>query len=498
MSRVNGFSALEDRLKAMENLLKQSQRAPELGDDQILVQASDSSQAGSNESPTFTIDTASPESRRPFEFAPQDQAIQLAQGYLACCNTMMPTFNTGKMLRRMQREWPPDKDADLTWWTTMAIALSFAHRLRAMSDNSGAEYDNREASKYLSEVLDVAPRLAFAKPSVDTAEVLLALTAVMRGSATPETARMFTACAIHVLQELDAHNINSEVYASLTNSQASDLARAWWVAYIHDKNIAILGGKPPIAHEQDVNRPPPQWADVEGFGFVRSLDGSAEANFQVISHRLAVISSQVYTRTMSPNAEVTPAGMTAAQTALNPLLEGWKARLPFVFKPEALVGRWPKHCVIFLAMLHFQYFQTLLQLNRELSTDPLKVLVVNGGLDLVNQLKAHPFSLSPAVVEAARDGLRLASLTPKGTLQHVWSVSYRRSIECMLIVRPGSFSITAYVPLCRCWSMPLCGRWTRDYQKISSRSTNGFKSSTPSQVRASVLICFRNGSSYWT
>lgn len=404
----------------METLLKQSQRTPDQTEDQILAQTSDISQAGSNESPTFTIDTASPESRRPFEFAPQQEAIQLAQGYLACCNTMMPTFNTGKMLRRMQSDWPPDKEADLAWWTTMAVALSFAHRLRAMSDNSGAEYDNREASKYLSEVLDVAPRLAFAKPSVDNAEVLLALVAVMRGSATPETARMFTACAVHVLQELGAHDVNSEAHKALTPSQAADLSRAWWVAYIHDKNIAILSGQPPVAHEQDINRPPPQWADVEGFAFVRSLDGSGEANFLVIAHRLAVITGQVYNRTLSPNADVSPTGMQAAQAALNPLLEGWKNRLPLVFKPECLLGQWPKHAVIFLALLHFQYFQTLVQLNRELCSEDLKPIVVNGRFDLVDSLKTYPFSQSPVVVDAARDGLRLASLIPKGTLQHVW------------------------------------------------------------------------------
>ena len=401
----------------MEALIRRSQGGEDLETGQQPEQSIEPIPFSSDSSPTMSPDTELDDRSRPFQFMSKDQALHLVQGFLSSCNLMIPIWNSEHLLQRMQQDWPPDKDTDLVWWTTTLIALSYSYRLRAMMYPSGAEIDNKEASRFLSEAMEVAPRLAYRKPSLDAAQVLLAIASVMRGSATPETARMFTASAVQMLQELDAHE--DDKLDRVLEDSPTERGRVWWIAYIHDKSIAEMTSKPPIIDDRYISRPPPRWQDVEGFGMVRSTDGLSEANFLVIGYRLAVLMSEVHYRTQSPTSDLTPEGLQASQTALNPLFDTWRNSLPFIFKPS-LVGLWPEHAVIYMILLHFQYFHTLLRLNREPPTRPLHAIAAGAPAVLRDNICACPYSIAPFVVNAARDALSLASLMPKGNLQHVW------------------------------------------------------------------------------
>jgi hypothetical protein len=411
----NDLTALEDRLKDMETLLRHSQDSQAARDDLPVEHVNRTSPLESNSSLTSATPSENSVVQDQFSFPPHDVAMRLGHGFLATCNMMFPIFTPEKVLRRMKQDWPPNKRDDLVWHTTVMIILGFAHRLQAISNPAEADTENEEATRYLTEALDVAPMLSYSKPSLETAQVLLGVASMLRTTAMPDPARMFVSSSVRILQDLDAHK---EPDSKSPNPQLRDeLGRVFWVAYIQDKNLALHTGKPPVLYEEDISRQPLAYS--ESWGIVRSLDHTFRVDFFVAAHRLAAIQGLIWSRVQSATARKTRLDLLKAQSELNPLLAAWKNDFPFEFKREALIGRWPKHSILYIIMLHFQYFQSLLELNKE-PEESTNEGPLSGDFEPARSLHSHTYSTAPHVIEAARDALDLASLAPRGNFAHVW------------------------------------------------------------------------------
>ncbi|KAK5168971.1 uncharacterized protein LTR77_006280 [Saxophila tyrrhenica] len=437
--RGDGLLALEDRLKDMEALLRRQNGIALETEAQPQAPQIPPTPSSSKQSHSPFDACALVSNDGPFNFEPKDRAIRLTQGTMAACNRAFPVWNATRVLKRMETDWPPDKRSDLVWWTNGLVVLCHAHRLRAMSEPSGAEADNREACRYLTEALTVAPSLPYGKPSLDAAQVLLAIATVMRGTPMAESARMFVSSAAHILQNLDAHM--EESADSPHYSDRDDRARVFSIAYVLDKNFSLVSGKPPLFHEQDISRLPLSNANVEGFALIQSLDGLREVNFLVALHRLAAIQGQLWNRLQSATASPAPSALIAAQNEVNALLLSWRTSLPFSFKPKDLVGQWPKYCIISIVVLHFQYFQTLVAVNKKPALAEACTAPLYSNCPTATALKSYTFSTESFVVSAAREAFDLASLIPMGNFQHVW-LYFEHSVSAVLtllvngIVRP--------------------------------------------------------------
>ena len=354
------------------------------------------------------------------QFPAKHHATALVLGYFASYNHMFPIWCKREFMARMKEEYPPDKHVDSVWWSAVVVVLCFAHRLRAMSNVLQAETENHEACRYLQEALDMAPKLAFARASIGSAQVLLGLASILRGTAMPDQAPMLVAVAIRMLQDL---NVHKQPAAGSSSRDHKISERTFWFAYIMDKDISLQSRKPPVLHEEDIGLGPLAHLEEDGIGTVRSLDSSMEFNLFKVARDLACIQGHVWTRIHSVAATVDRRTLEAAQAELNPVLATWKNSLPFHFKADDLVGRWPKHAVLHIVILHFRYFQTLVELNREPpmgddTDDDMNPL--NGNCPIAKSLPSYPHSTSTIAVEAARDALDLAALTPRGNFQNVW------------------------------------------------------------------------------
>lgn len=353
-----------------------------------------------------------------FEFPSKEEASKLAQGYFNSCNHLTPIFSKDKFLRRLEIEYPPSMNKDYAWWTTVVTILCYAHRLRAMSNPAEADIENNLACPYMKHLLDMAPKLSYGPASIESAQVLLGIAMILRGSAMPDLSPMLVAVAIRMLQTLDAHK--AEAPDGPYYATRKERERTFWVAYILDKDIALLTRKPPVLSDLDVTRPPPLERNEDQVGIVRSLDSYFEINLFRASQRLASIQSRVWERTLSGGAVLTRQALQVAQTELNPALAAWKADLPFRFHKDDLVGRWPKYAIIHVVVMHFRYFHTLVELNKEPPMDKDDMNPLNGDCPVARSLPSYPHSTALIAVEAARDALDLASLTPRGNFQNVW------------------------------------------------------------------------------
>lgn len=353
-----------------------------------------------------------------FQFPPKDEAVRLAQGYFASCNHLFPIFPRQKFLSCMEVNYPPNKQSNPIWWCSVLTVLCYAHRLRAMSDPIQADVENLKACPYIQKLLDMAPKLSYGQPSIESAQVLLGMASILRGTPMPDLVPMLVSVAVRMLQTLDAHK--EETPDSPYYADRKDRERTFWVAYILDRDIALTTRKPPVLSELDISRPPLLSHTEDQVGEVRSIDSCFDVNLFRASQTLASIQARVWNRTLSPGASTSPAALQAAQAELNPVLAAWKQELPFKFKSEDLVGRWPKYAIIQIVVLHFRYFHTLVDLNKEpaMETDDMKLL--NGNCPVAKSLPSYPHSTALVAVEAARDALDLASLTPRGNFQNVW------------------------------------------------------------------------------
>ena len=416
------LAALEERMKQMETLLQRSQDNHVIDDNsssQDLIERSVTKREMATTFSTYPINvTGNGKGSVDFHFPPKDEAIRLAQGYLATSNHIMPIFSGEEFMQRIKREYPPDRHDELLWWSSVSAVLCAAHRLRAMSSPAQAETENIQACRYLRELMEVAPRLTFLKPSLPSAQVLLVLASVLRGTPMPDSAPMLVAVAIRMLQDLDAHREEQQDSSSYTERR--ERGRAFWAAYILDKDIALTTRKPPVLSEPDITRLGPLDREEDGVGMIRSLDYYFETNLFAISQRLAVIQGQVWQRIYSAGTIANRSSLLMAQNELNPVLAAWKSSLEFGFKQVDLVGRWPKHAIVHIVVLHFRYFHTLVELNREPPMNKDEINPLSGDCPVAKSLPSYPHSTAPIAVDAARDALDLASLTPRGNFQNVW------------------------------------------------------------------------------
>lgn len=355
------------------------------------------------------------EKMRKASFPPQEEAIHLAQGYFASHNHTFPIFSRERILQRMRNDYPPQKKDDFVWWTTVLVVLTFAHRLRAMSTPALADAENERACPFLGQMLDAAPKLTYMKPSLEAAQVLLATAAILRGTAMPDHVPMLTSAAVRMLQCNNVHL--EEEPDSPESARRTERMHTFWVAYIMDKDSALQFRKPPVLHEQDIGRIPLS-REVLREGLVFSLDSYLEANLFVISQGLARIQGEVWSLIYAGTTAKTRDALEGAQEVLNPRLAAWKDSLPFRFRSEDLVGKWPKHAIVNIVTLHFRYFHTLVELNKEPPFEPGHPL--RGDCPLSKSLPDWPHSTSLLAVEAARNALDLAALTPRGNFQNVW------------------------------------------------------------------------------
>jgi hypothetical protein len=424
-SRGKYLAALEERMMKMESLLQRSNDSQQNGkestdeDDDSLP-----SPATMETLSTMFLNARSPPTKAEimaapkFQFPPKDEASRLAQGYFASCNHLTPIFSKDKFMRRLEVLYPPNKQKDYTWWTTVVAVLCYAHRLRAMSTPAQADEENNLACPYMKQLLDMVPKLSYGPPSIESAQVLLGVASILRGSAMPDLAPMLVSVAIRMLQTLDAHKV--EAPDGPYYHARKERERTFWVAYILDKDIALLTRKPPVLSELDISRPPPLDRNDDRVGTVMSFDSCFDINLFRAAQRLASIQARVWERTLSGSASMTRPALQAAQNELNPVIAAWKAELPFKFKQEDLVGRWPKHAIVHIVVLHFRYFHTLVELNKEPPMEKDDMSPLNGNCPVAKSLPSHPHSTALVAVEAARDALDLASLTPRGNFQNVW------------------------------------------------------------------------------
>lgn len=348
----------------------------------------------------------------------KEQAMRLSYGYFLTFNHLYPIFSKDRFFQRMENEYPPDKQKDTAWWNTVIVVLCFAHRLRGMSTPGQAEAENEEACRYLRVALDSAPRVTYEQPSVNNAQVLLATAATLQGTKISHPSSMLIAATIRMLQQLNAHNV--DIADAVDISERRELERLFWAAYILDKDDAFRTGNSPLLQIRDIGRTPSATSD-DGVGLVKSLDLESEVDIFEAQIALALIQGEVWSRVLASGAKMDETSVEVARNNLNTALHDWKTELPFEFKRESLVGHWPKYAIVHMVVLHFRYFQTLVELNRVPSMDKEELRATLGDdCPVAKLLPLYSHSTETVTVDAARNALDLASLTPRGNFQIVW------------------------------------------------------------------------------
>ena len=419
------LAALEERMKSMETLLKQSnEKSPDNVEtppsfySTVTPPAILQEQAKTMKCKLPGWATDGSHLTKP-QFPSKDQAIRLAQGYFACSDHSFPIFAKDAFFLRMNTQYPPEQHTDPVWRSTVLAVLCYAHRLRAMSTPLEADAENDEACWYMMPALDLVPQLTYGKPSVARAQVLLCIASILRGTAMPEAAPMLVSAAIRMLQCLGIHR--EDPLEKFSPAERRERECLFWCAYILDKDIALQTGRPPVLYEQDISRRPPSEYHDDEIGVVRSLDSSTKVDLFVASQRLAAIQGQVWSKIYSGAEPADRAMLHAAQDELNPVLAAWKAGFPFQFSKEALVSRWPKHAILQTVVLYFKYCHTLVELNKvphmeKIDGSPL----LESSCPTSKALSTYPHSSARVATDAARDALDLASLTPRGNFQNAW------------------------------------------------------------------------------
>lgn len=349
---------------------------------------------------------------------PMQQAMRLAAGYFLTFNHFYPIFSKERFFQRMENDYPPDRMTDSTWWNTVVVVLCFAHRLLAMSTPGQADAENEEACRYLKVALDAAPKVTYEQPSLENAQFLLGVASTLQGTKISHPSSMLIAAAVRMLQQLDAHPVASS--AAMDSNDRSERVRALWVAYILDKDDTFRTGNPPLLQARDLKLNLQETTRHDGTGIVQSLDLESHVNLLEVSVSLALIQGQVWSRLISVGAETDTDSLQSARSDLNSALNTWKHQLPFDFNREDLVGHWPKHAIVHIVVLHFRYFQTLVEVNKIPSMEEDEMLGLGDDCPVAKMLPVYSHSSDPATVDAARNALDLASLTPRGNFQIIW------------------------------------------------------------------------------
>jgi hypothetical protein len=152
---------------------------------------------------------------------------------------------------------------------------------------------------------------------------------------------------------------------NLSQADARQRNRLFWIAYVLDKNISLRAQQPSLLTDVWTDISLPDDDPIDGAGVIYNRQGTNKINFLRLRAQLGIIQGKVYDCLCSVTADkMLPAVKEQFVRSIEHMLNHWENSLPREFMPDSILESAPSRTVQHLAALHWTYLQTLAMTHR--------------------------------------------------------------------------------------------------------------------------------------
>lgn len=332
------------------------------------------------------------EQRPQLELPPSRVVHLLVDSFLSTLNSVLPLYNDSTLIETVKLWYSTPSQRTRTAWASINVVMALAqfcgHGLSKESEDFVADCVGKAQS--------VLTELIMGDPKLDSLQVILGLVLLFQSMPSTRPAALLISTAFRLIHEMGIHR--REGYDKVSDMEARQRRRVFWVAYILDRDISMRTRRPPVHEDADTDLDfPPDHPSADEAGFIDAGDGCTRFSFFRARAQLAQIQGQVYDCLFSVQALLRPADECArAVTHLRGLLTHWQMQIPAALRANALMRNSDTTLSKLFCMLHATSLSLLGQLTR---VNALEFDWVNKLLRHARNMHAGRPSVPPALLE---------------------------------------------------------------------------------------------------
>ncbi|KAJ9139488.1 Fungal specific transcription factor domain-containing protein [Pleurostoma richardsiae] len=353
------------------------------------------------------------------------EALSLLKDYFENFNCMFPLFHQPTFMHLVERQYSKDPYQGSGWWASLNVALSFAHRLRVMSNLVPKEEDDK-AWGYMKNAMAVFTELTMRNTDLLSVQALLGMALFMQGTPNPQPSSLLIGTAIRLSHSIGLHKRGTGF--NLNPIEIEQRKRVFWIAYMLDKDLCLRSGRPFAQDDDDMNVELPDADPEDNIGNIPLADGKGKMNLFRVMCEFAVIEGKVAKQLYSTTA-VKQSDGELLQTIgeLDQELEEWKDMIPIDFRPEHEIQASHTPLILHVVMLHLSYYNCLTTIHRmSIHHGYWTSRLANFALQGLNSKPLNPrvFNSAALCTSAARASISLLKYIPQGDFSVVWLILY--------------------------------------------------------------------------
>ncbi|CAM1507644.1 Fc.00g072850.m01.CDS01 [Cosmosporella sp. VM-42] len=330
---------------------------------------------------------------RQLELPPSRIVYPLVDTFLGTVNSVLPLYNDATLLETVRLWYGAPSQRTRIAWASINVVMVLAQ----CCDQGLSEQSEDFVAESVGKAQSVLTDLIMGDLKLDSLQVILGLVLSFQCMPNMRPAAVLISTAFRLIHEMGIHR--REGYEGVSDPEALQRRRVFWVAYILDRDISMRTRQPPVHQDANIDLDlPPLRSSMDEAGFIDAGGGCTHFSFFRSRAQLAQIQGQVYECLFSVQGRLRPLAEASLEVArLRGLLAQWRTQIPATLSAEALIQNRGTVRPKLFCMLYATSLSLLGQLTRVNAIE----------FDWVNRLLRHTRNMHaglPSVPPASLEG----------------------------------------------------------------------------------------------
>ncbi|KAM6483594.1 hypothetical protein HDV62DRAFT_358932 [Trichoderma sp. SZMC 28011] len=363
---------------------------------------------------------------------PLPDILPIVDGYFLSTNRLLPLFDQTNFMQMLRCWYSTLDNRDSATWAAINVVLALGLLLQPHIDAGGG----LTVATLVKNAQSVLDEIVTREEDILSAQIVLGLCILFQESPDPQPASVLVATAVTLVHRLRLYSRSGQ--ENLSQADARQRDRLFWIAYVLDKSISLRAQQPPLLSDAWTDIDLPEVDPIDGAGVVYSLQGTSKINFFRVRVQLGIIQGKVYDWLYSVTADkLLSSAKEQFVQSIECTLHQWEESLPREFMPDSIFGSAPPGTVQHLASLHWTYLHTSALIHRAHSHNQKWIQII--------------LQRSAIIID---EPIRCAITSPQPSLPGSWSKLVSSSRACMKLWDTMPINNESLI-----WST-LCGRIT--------------------------------------
>ncbi|KAJ5115077.1 hypothetical protein NUU61_000836 [Penicillium alfredii] len=340
-------------------------------------------------------------------------------------NCLWPLFNPSILISLLDEHYASDAASavnSFARWGLLNTATAIAIQSRAAEGSYSEMIDL--SWHFFKNSFSVFPAIVSRGSDLLALEALLAMALFMQGSSDLRTTSLLISEAARLSLTLGFHK--KSYYLGMDPVIAERQKRAFWIAYILDRDMSIKTGMPSVYKDDDISLEYTNSDSLGCPGDIISSETWLEATVFRLRTELAVIESDIQNRLYSEkSSKRTASQLLQAVVELDYRLEDWKEKVPLNIQPGRIIWSAVTARKEPIILLHYVYYCAMSAVHSFAAH-----LMPVDDVSLLSQ------SISSRIIHTnmAQESVRLLQHLPPQAPGYLWQILFYPLSACIALV----------------------------------------------------------------